>query len=227
MNSSADESDIIAPGGGLRWPATVLAVISAVLAVLTLARIMSPPAGLWPPLVIVLLVCSILFWTVIAFVQWRLWRGQGPSAQSIWAASVYRREDELIVHPQNRTWNNVGWNSEPVMTIAVGAPRESIGEAVRRALLSSRCDARTADPVELDNPILKIAGVTTWEEFNRGARYASVALENGQITVYRYRAARGSEGKGFIQLQDGHVTFSPDSSDGQLAAAVLDALQVE
>ncbi len=225
MNSSPVEQDVSERGGKLRWSATVLAVISAVLAVLTFARVMSPPDNLWPPLVIGLLVFSILFWSAIAIVQWRLWRGQGPAAQNIWAASVYLRGDELIIHPQNRTWNNIGWNSEPVMKINAGAPREAIGETVRRALMSSRSDAATADATEgPENPILKVAGVTSWKAFNQGAQLAGVALENDQITVYPYRPARRTEGKGFVQLADGQVSFPPDCTDEQLAGAVLEAL---
>jgi hypothetical protein len=225
MKSPLIERDNPSPGGGLRWPATVLAVISAVLAVLAFARVMSPPAALWPPLVIVLLVFSILFWSAIAVVQWRLWRSQGPAGQKISAATVYSRQGQLFIHPQTRTWNNIGWNSEPVTKIAASASRSMIGETVRRALLSSRSDARTADAVDgPENPVLKAAGVTTWKTFNRGVSLVGITMENEQIAVYAYRAARRSEGKGFIVLDDGQVTLTPDCTDDQLANAVFDAL---
>ena len=78
--------------------------------------------------------------------------------QNIWAASVYQRGEDLIIQAQNRTYNNIGWNSEPVVTIQANAGASPIGSLVLSVLRASRWDAPAPDAQGADNPVLKAAG---------------------------------------------------------------------
>lgn len=146
------------------------------------------------------------------------------SPQNIWAASVYLRGADLIIHAQNRSYNNCGWNSEPVVKTNVALSPSEIGALVRSVLQASRWDAEAPDPDRQDNPILKAAGVRSWRQLERESRLVGIALQNEQISVCPYRATRPGEGEGFLVMDDAATTQSAHCSDEELGAAVLDGL---
>jgi hypothetical protein len=146
--------------------------------------------------------------------------------QNVWAAAVYLRGQDLIIHAQNRTYNNVGWNSDPAVAMKADAGTARVGSVVRSALRASRWDAPGPDPDGADNPVLKAAGVSSWPDLERESRLVSVALENGQISIYNYRPARASEGKGFVQMDDtAPLSIPGDAADDELGGAVIEGLK--
>lgn len=148
-----------------------------------------------------------------------------PPPQTAWAASVYLRGADLIIHAQNRTYNNKGWNSDPVVRANAADQRAELGAKVRSVLRASRWDAQAPDPEGKSNPVLKAAGVRSWRQLERESRLVGVVLEKDQISLYPYRATRRGEGEGFLVMDDARTTMASSCSDSELAAAVLEALQ--
>ena len=75
--------------------------------------------------------------------------------QDAWSASAYLYEGTLIVHANNRTYNNIGWNSEPIAAIVHDSGSVAIGQLIRSTVLASRWDAEHADSLGSDNPVLQ------------------------------------------------------------------------
>lgn len=97
--------------------------------------------------------------------------------QNVWSASAYYFDDILIVHANNRTYNNYGWNSQPVVTVSADAPRAKIGSIVRRVVSASRWDAEAPDPEGADSPILVASGASSWRKLERNSKLVHVSLE--------------------------------------------------
>jgi hypothetical protein len=142
--------------------------------------------------------------------------------QDAWSASAYLYDDTLIVHANNRTYNNIGWNSEPVSTIAYNADNTLIGHLVRSTVLASRWDAEHADSLGSDNPVLKAAGVKSWTAMERKALLIHVGLRDDTFTVIPNRATLRGEGRGWSGL-DEHITLPEDCTDAELGDAVARA----
>lgn len=142
--------------------------------------------------------------------------------QDVWSASVYFYGGILIVHANNRTLNNYGWNSQPVATVAVDSPREEIGSIIRRVVSESRWDAEAPDPEGADSPILVASGASSWRKLERNSKLVHVSLSDDEFTVVPNRAAKRGEGEGFIALP-ATATLSKTVDDVQLADTVFQA----
>jgi len=140
--------------------------------------------------------------------------------QDAWSASAYLYDGTLIVHANNRTYNNIGWNSEPISTIACDSGSVLIGELIRSTVLASRWDAEHADSLGADNPVLQAAGVKSWTTMERKALLIHVGLRDGTFTVTPNRATLRGEGRGWSGL-DEHITLPEDCTDEELGDAAV------
>lgn len=143
--------------------------------------------------------------------------------QDIWSASVYFFDSTLLVHANNRTYNNYGWNSQPIATVSADASRDEIGSVVRRIVLASHWDAKTPDPIGTDSLILKASGVSSWRKFERNSKLVHVSLQDDQFLIVPNKAARRGEGEGFLALPE-TITVASNVDDIQLADAVFQGL---
>ena len=145
--------------------------------------------------------------------------------QDAWSASAYLYDGTLIIHANNRTYNNIGWNSEPISTISSDAESTLIGQAIRSAVLASRRDAEHADPLGPDNPVLQVAGVKSWIAMERKAFLVHVGLRDGTFTVIPNRASLRSEGRGWSRLNE-QITLPDDCTDAELGEAAVCAFEI-
>jgi len=145
--------------------------------------------------------------------------------QDAWSASAYLYNGTLIVHASNRTYNNIGWNSEPISTIAYDADNALIGQLIRSTVLASRWDAERADPLDSDNPVLRAAGVKSWTTMERKALLIHVGLRDGSFTVIPNRATLRGEGRGWSGL-DEQITLPESCTDGELGDAAVRAFEM-
>jgi hypothetical protein len=148
-----------------------------------------------------------------------------PPKQDCWSAAAYLCGTDLIIHACNRTHNNFGWNSDPVVKISTSRSRPEIGAQVREVLLASCWDAAAPDLDGPDNSILKAANLRSWKQLERASRFVTIDLQNGRITVHPWRAARKRQEKGFLPMDDSMaITLPGECNDDDLAAAVFEAL---
>ena len=65
-------------GGSLRWVATILGALNAVLVVCVFSGLMSPPVmfGMSPTTGRIVLVVALLVWIVLALINWLAWKRQ-------------------------------------------------------------------------------------------------------------------------------------------------------
>ena len=148
-----------------------------------------------------------------------------PPQQDAWSASAYLYDNTVIVHPNNRTYNNIGWNSEPVATVSLNAESAAVGELIRSTLWASRWDAEHPDPLDHDNPVLQAASVKTWITLERKALLVHFGLQKATITVTPNRAATRGEGRGWCGL-DECMTLREDCSDTELGDAARRAFKM-
>ena len=145
--------------------------------------------------------------------------------QDAWSASAYLYEGTLIVNANNRTYNNIGWNSDPISTIAYDSDKALIGQLIRSTVLASRWDAEHAESLGSDNPVLQAAGVKSWTTMERKALLIHVELRDGTFTVIPNRATLRGEGQGWIVLDD-QITLPEDCTDEELGDAAVRAFEM-
>lgn len=152
-------------------------------------------------------------------------RFRKPPEQDSWSASAYLYEARIIVHANNRTYNNFGWNSEPVASISCDSSRSEIGRLIRSTVPASHWDATSPDPLGSDNPVLQAAGVRSWTNLERKALLILFELQDGTITIIPNRATLRGEGKGWIGLND-KTHFPDECTDTELGDAALKAFEM-
>ncbi len=145
--------------------------------------------------------------------------------QDAWHASAYLYDSQLIIHSSNRTYNNVGWNSEPVFTTIASDSAEQLGSFVRAALSASQWDAAIPDPVDETSPVLKACGARS-NEFERRSRLVLIELKDDEICFYPMRPHTRKEGKGwgFVVLEGAEIRFPSNAGVEELGAALLEAI---
>ena len=142
--------------------------------------------------------------------------------QDAWCASAYLYEDTIIVHANNRTYNDFGWNSEPVATISRDSATSDIGVLIRSTVLASRWDAERPDPLGPDDPVLKAAGVKSWRPLEQKAVLIHFEMRDGTISIVPNRAPRRGEGQGWIAMDDS-ATLPDTCTDAELGDAAMRA----
>jgi hypothetical protein len=147
-----------------------------------------------------------------------------PPQQDAWCASAYLYDGTIIVHANNRTYNNIGWNSEPVSTVSHDAGTTAIGELIRSTILASRWDAEHSDPLDGDNPVLQAAGVKSWTTLERKALLIHFELRDGTFTMIPNRATVRGEGRGWCGLDD-QVILADACTDAELGDAAVRAFE--
>ena len=145
--------------------------------------------------------------------------------QDAWSASAYLYDGTLIVHANNRTHDNIGWNSEPISTIAYDAGNALIGHLIRSTVLASRWDAEHAEPLGSDNPVLRAAGVKSWTTMERKALLIHMELRHSTFTVIPNRATVKGEGRGWSGLEQ-QTTLPEACTDTELGDVVVRAFEM-
>jgi hypothetical protein len=145
--------------------------------------------------------------------------------QDAWCASAYLYDGKIIIHAQNRTYNNFGWNSEPVSSISSSSDVQVIGERIRETVLASRWDAETPDSLGPDNPVLQAACVKSWTTLERTALLVLFELRDDEFTVTPNRATVRGEGQGWIGLVH-RITLPDTCTDAELGDAAIRAFDM-
>ena len=142
-------------------------------------------------------------------------------------AAVYRRRDNVLVHPDGRTTAGVFIGIEPFIVLSASSDAATIGMALRRALASFRDGLRHPQSHEWDavsSPLYAAAGVKNWGAFVRGTVLVNVEADDDVIRVLpqENRGARdGFQPKGLPSIE-----VPATATDDEIGSAVLRALDL-
>jgi hypothetical protein len=124
-------------------------------------------------------------------------------------AAAYRREDQVLIHPESRTVTGLRQGNEPFITLPNDAETEVLGKAITEALGASRSGMPTlTDMSELVKPLLEAFHVKNWSSFLNGTVCVSVRADGDQVYFMptRNRGAR----EGFRHLPGLEFPVPPD-----------------
>ena len=138
--------------------------------------------------------------------------------------AVFQRADRLFVHPYCRTTAGVWIFCMPILSVAPTAPTSELGSAVLRSF--EECKDQVPHPAPnafttLSEPLYKLAGVRSWNQFAKTAKHVTIELEGDYASLIPTE----NQGKnGFGYLNDCTVSSPPDEK--RIGAALLEALRL-
>jgi hypothetical protein len=143
-------------------------------------------------------------------------------------ADVYLRKASYFINALSRTTKGVWIAAPPYIALSEACTDRDLGEAILMVLQCSGSEVQHPEQHSWPTivaPILKNAGVKTWESFARNAQSISVDEEEGNLTIVPYEN-RGSA-KGFVEEHTRNVNVKADSPDavGKCVRGALSALQ--
>ena len=138
-------------------------------------------------------------------------------------AEIDERHDRLFV----LSWSSMvagrranGW----VRSVDRSASAPRLGALVREALAESRTGVPMVnfrDPAQDPMvPLLRLAGVKSWDGYARSMRACFIDLDDGQAG-YLIRPTRNESRSGLVDLPEAQLRVSADASDNQIGQAVL------
>ena len=99
-------------------------------------------------------------------------------------ATIYRRKAQFYVHASSRTMDGVWILTEPCLCLDQESSDRELGEAVQQALDSSRSGIPHPRSWKgLLDPLLKQAGVKSWNTFSKTALCVEIEEEDGQVSI--------------------------------------------
>lgn len=99
-------------------------------------------------------------------------------------ATIYRRKTQFFVHASSRTTEGVWILTEPCLGLEQVCSDRELGEAVRKALDGSRSDIpHPRSWAGLLDPLLKQAGVKSWNTFSKTASCAEIEEDEGEVAL--------------------------------------------
>ena len=143
-------------------------------------------------------------------------------------ASILIRSHDYIIQPESRTSTGLWIVDEPIQVIECDAPTVVVGKAVRLALNGSRDGVDSPkDWRTLLAPLLKVAGVRSWDALQRSSRLCEVEATCEVIRVMPSQNG-GAVGpnKGFHTLREKAITLIPNSTDEEIGDAVRRASEL-
>ncbi len=137
-------------------------------------------------------------------------------------ATVYLRKSQYLIHAMSQTTAGVWILSEPCTALASTQSDRELGTAVGAALDASRTGV--PHPTEwkgVFDPMLRLAGVKTWNAFATGAASADVEHDGVRIAVVPATIERPRDG---FRPDRGRTIVLQGTSAEELGAAVRAAL---
>ncbi len=138
------------------------------------------------------------------------------------AATIYERSGKVFIHSSSKTSAGVRVLGTPVLSAEKDNPKD-IGQAVRECLGSSHVGVpHPKSFANLFEPVLKLAGVKSFNTFMKSAKSVGVEMEDGVVTLIPTRNAGPKDG--FFPLPNRSQLVL--GSDDELGLAAVAALSV-
>jgi hypothetical protein len=140
-------------------------------------------------------------------------------------AAAYRRNDGTYFHSSSLTESGFWVSTAPFLKVKLGSPLAALGETAITVLGASResiPDLRRDEWSHVFDPMLELAGVTSWEAFKRTAVDLSLESKGGRIRVIPGRDLGPDEG--FEQIPEKAVELSAGATPEDVGAAIEEAV---
>jgi hypothetical protein len=137
------------------------------------------------------------------------------------AATVYRRAGCIYIHTSSKTTAGVWIATPPFIKLEAGATSSDLGKSVILALGGSQ--PQVPHPTQWRDilaPLLKQAGVTTWETFMRKAQCLNLEATEDRLRLIPNRNLGAVEG--FEPILDKAIEVAMSSSLDQIATSVVE-----
>ena len=140
-------------------------------------------------------------------------------------ATIYERRGSLYIRSSSQTDVGLWLEQGPCILLSADSAPDAIGEATRSALADSGSiipHPTEWTSVDLDNPILEMAGIRRWSAFRRGSLSVGVWQGDGKLEITP-SVNEGSQG--FAHLDDDTLHLPADASADALGTAINKALK--
>ena len=136
--------------------------------------------------------------------------------------TVYERRGMLYLQASSQTEEGVWVLDGGVSELPSNAPDETLGEAVRSALLQSKGVPHPTRWDRLMEPLLASAGVKSWKTFVNGTRCVSVESEKRGWKLIHFRNLGAKHG--FEPVPSAEIDLPPGTNLADKGRSVRDAL---
>jgi hypothetical protein len=121
-------------------------------------------------------------------------------------AIAYKRGEQVLIHASSKTTGGLWILQQPVMRVAA-IDNAGLGRCVAEALEVSREDvAHPASFAHAFDPILDVAGVSSWDSFTEGVLCVGISVENGRMSFVPTKNLGAQQGFGY--LKDKQISIS-------------------
>ena len=111
------------------------------------------------------------------------------------SATVYMRRQQFLIHALSRTTDGVWLLSEPCSALAIECDDRGLGSAIRRALDGSLAEVpHPSSWNHVFEPMLSLAGVTTWKAFATGAACIQIETDGNHVVLIPQTSRGPKEG---------------------------------
>lgn len=145
------------------------------------------------------------------------------------SAGAYKKESKILIQAYSETIDGIDELNGPIFVCNENDLPSKIGQNILDALNESRKGVPNPDPSlwkeeEKNDPILKAAGVKTWNAMMKSSKKTTVILDRGQINLIpkKFSGTKG-DGKGYHSLKDKAITSDLDPEN--LGRALLEAFE--
>ena len=137
------------------------------------------------------------------------------------AATIYQHKGEMFVHGSSQTTAGLWILNEPVLHPATSSEIE-LGAAIRNCLASSRQNVpHPTDFSRMLDPVLKLAGVRSFETFVKSAKCVEVEMAETTISLRPMRNLGSKEG--FEAMSQVHeLVLAKDEELGRAAKSAIE-----
>lgn len=134
--------------------------------------------------------------------------------------------DRLVIHSCSRTHNNRGWYNQPVFQLKIESDVSEVGNRLRAALESSVWDSRIDDSGIVPHPVVVAAGYRSWSTLEKSSKLVNIGTDKQLISMTPCRAAKRSEGQGFVGIDDATVDIPWATSDACVGKSLLSVFEL-
>ena len=143
------------------------------------------------------------------------------------AAHAYKRPDGFYFSSSSLTTDGVWLASPPYLKLPLDCAPAALGDAVIQVIQASRTTPRVPHPdnwdeFERDCPLLQLAGVPSWNAFEKNAKSCGLQSDGEGIQMSPQRSA--GRNQGFVGIPDAEVDVPLAATPEEIGATLARAL---
>jgi hypothetical protein len=140
-------------------------------------------------------------------------------------ATAYKRRKRIYLHSYSKTTAGAWIATAPFVPIEESESPSCKGNNVREVLRHSQEGVPHPKNWGLIEPMLKLAGVTSWSKFAASAAGCFIELEGDQVHVIPNKNLGPKKQYAYVQIQDRKMVISAGASDEELGILLEKAFE--